>query len=157
MTLSIIIQLKTFFSSLFWMKSHLIIDESEHLFTYFWLPASTDCLLISLFIYSLRPGTRYNFFCILLAPRTLLDPDWWLMRRSVWQLYLSFIWGSLLLYRAWGVCLHSFRAHLSNDHPMQVFLCNSPFQQSPNNPSVTLSVEQRGETGHTSHLALDRF
>ena len=60
------------------------------LFMYFWLPASTDCLLISLFIYSLRSGTRYNFFCFLIAPRMLLDLDWWLMRRSVWQRYWSF-------------------------------------------------------------------
>ena len=32
--------------------------------------------------------------------------------------------------------------------PCQVFLCKSPFQQSPNDPSVTLSIEQKNETGH---------
>lgn len=41
--------------------------------------------------------------------------------------------------------------------PCQVFLCYSPFRQNPNGPSVTLSNEQKNETGHSSRLVSDRL
>lgn len=39
----------------------------------------------------------------------------------------------------------------------QVFQCNSPFRQNPNDLSVTLSNEQKNETGHTSDFESDRL
>lgn len=52
--------------------------------------------------------------------------------------------------------IHSEHIH-QNTTPCQVFPCNSPSRQSPNDLSVTLSIEQKNETGHTSHLASGRL